>query len=238
MVPVDDAGALDCPSCRRNTPPDSRFCPWCGSALSGSTLRFVAPAAAAPSAGRTSRALAALCAVAVGLGAIAIFGALGLWWAEAVLVPATFLVAYAWWDPMVERFEGPVERFGRRGVVNMWSSARLARAVVGGWTRKGRARVRVRAHQLHIRRQHERALQLLGRAVYSGDHRRVARAKVLAMQTGEQLEQFEHELRRAHEDADRRLEEERRATDDTAQFDPRQLVRSARGRGEDDATFG
>jgi len=237
MVPMADPGVLDCPTCRKSTPPGSRFCPWCGAALAGSTLRFDAPAVVEAN-GHQSRALVALCAAAVGLGAILIFGAVGLWWAEVILVPATFLVAYAWWDPIVERFEGPVERFGRRSVVNLWSSARLARAAIGGWTRKGRAQVRVRARQVQIRRQHDRALHLLGKAVYSGDAGRVARAKVLATQTGEQLDQFQRELRRVHEDADRRLEKERRATDVTDQFDPQRLVRSARGRGEDDTTFG
>jgi hypothetical protein len=182
--------------------------------------------------------LAAVCVVAVGVCAILVFGALGLWWAEAVLVPATALVAYAWWDAIVEHLEGPVERFGRRSVVNLWSSARLARAAVGVWTHKGRAQVRVRARQVQIRRQHDRALHRLGQAVYSGDPGRVARAKVLAVQTGEQLEHCERELRRAREDADRRLEEERRATDATAQFDLEDLVRAARAPGEDDATFG
>jgi hypothetical protein len=69
----------------------------------------------------------------------------------------------------------------------------------------------------------------LGKAVYSGDEGRVARAKVLAVQTGEQLEQFDRELRRVHEETGRRLERERQATNATAQFEVRPLVGSVRG---------
>lgn len=165
--------------------------------------------------------------VAAGLVAVLVVGALGFWWAEAVLVPATFLVAYAWWDPIVEHLEGPARRFLRRTALNLWSTARLGRAALVGWSRQGRAEVRVRTRQLQVRRRHERALHLLGKAVYSGDERRVARAKVLATQTGEQLEQFERELRRVHEETGRRLERERQATDATAQLEARPLVSSA-----------
>jgi hypothetical protein len=232
MVYTPDAWLLTCPTCPQHAPPDSRFCPWCGTSLAGSTLQLPAPGPAA--AGGSQRRLAvALGAVAAGLVAVLVFGALGLWWAEAVLVPATFLVAYAWWDPIVERFGEPVERFGRRSAVNLWSSARLARATLGGWTREGRAQVRVRTKQAKVRARHERALHLLGRAVYAGDERRVATAKVLATETGEQLEQFERELRRVHDEAERRLERERMATDATAQFDPRELARSATRSTED-----
>jgi hypothetical protein len=225
MAQPADVRPSTCPGCQKHGPPDSRFCPWCGTAMSGSTLRLPAspPSSDVPSQRRVAVALGV---VTAGLVAVLVVGALGLWWPEAVLVPATFLVAYAWWDPIVERFESPMRRFFRRMALNLWSTMRLGRAALAGWSRQGRAEVRVRSRQLSVRRRHEQALHLLGRAVYSDDERRVARAKVLAVQTGEQLEQFERELRRVHEEEGQRLERERRATDATAQFDPQEVART------------
>ncbi len=225
--------ALACPGCRRAVPTPSQFCPWCGTRLSGSTLRFAPPAVPDQAQVRSSRSLLRLWAVLVGLAAIFLLGAVGLWWAEVVLVPATFLAAYAWWDHIAERLEAPAGRYGRQLALNLWSSARLGRAGVRGWWRLGRTQVRVWPGELAWRWRHRSAIRLLGAAVFAGDEGGVAEAKALARQTGDQLERSKHERQQARAEARHLLRQERMATDATVQLDGAHLVDSARGPGQE-----
>ncbi len=207
---------------------DARFCPWCGLALRGTTLRFEAVPGPAGHGVAPAKVLLAVWAVVIGLVAIFLFGVFGIWWAEAVLVPATFLVAYAWWDPVIERAGSRVSRLARRGASSAWSQVRVARAALAGWVGRCWAHVVVRARQFQVHRRHDRAIRLLGQAVYTGDAERISRAKAEAVETGDQIERFEQELASARAKAARRLEQERAASDATARFDADRLVSAGR----------
>lgn len=223
--------------------------------MAGTTLRFVRPSAPrspvpegglsppvpggipgtpgpAPAAGGI-RSVARLWAVLGGLAAIFLFGAVGLWWAEIVLVPVTFLIAYAWWDHIVEGVEKPAERFGRRLLLNLWALARRSRTGLRSWLRQGRTEARVRAREAFVRREHGRAIRQLGEAVFAGDNGRAAEAKVVAALTKEKLERFEHERRQLRTDSRRLAHEERVATDSTREFDAAEMAASAKATSSD-----
>lgn len=174
-----------------------------------------------------------LWAVAGGLAAIFLFGALGLWWAEAVLVPATFLAAYAWWDRIAERVEAPLRGFGHRLGYNLLSFVRLSNAGVRTWWRRAEAVIRLRASQVPVRRRHERAIRRLGQAVFTGDEGAAESARAVATETGDQLDRLRRELERVRAEAERAVEQEHVASDATQEFRVTELASSGGGRSGD-----
>jgi hypothetical protein len=219
-----------CPTCATTAPAGARFCPQCGAALSGSTLRFPAPppppATAAGSgtpaanSGRpapTARTGPALpvAVLSVALALIVVFGVLGLWWTEVILVPVALVMAFMCLESVWERWSGILEQRGRRTAERLWAFGRVARvAVVSRW-RAAATHLSVWARRVPVQRRHERALHLFGKAVYHGDDYLAQVYRSMASSTEDRLAELRRQLHKAQREAEKEIVRERAATDAT-----------------------
>jgi len=231
MALAGSGQALLCPNCTTTAPAGARFCPECGSNLvgsnlGGSTLQFPsvpdgdAPPAPAPPAAR-SGPLLPLVVLVVGLLLMIVFGVLGLWWTEVVIVPVTLVMAFmcveSWWD----RYSEDLETKARRGLDRVWAFGRVGRVALVSWTRAAARHVSVWARRLPVRRRHNQALHALGKAVYNGDDHLTRVYRSMAASTGDRLEELRRESQKAQHEAETEVEHERRSTDSTQVFSTR-----------------
>jgi hypothetical protein len=238
MALAGSSQALVCPNCTTTAPVGARFCPECGSDLgksnlSSSTLQYpiaqdgnAPPAPAAPAA--RSGPLVPLVVLVVGLLLMIVFGVLGLWWTEVVIVPVTLVMAFmcveSWWD----RYSEDLETKARRGLDRVWAFGRVGRVALVSWTRAAARHVSIWVRRLPVRRRHNQALHALGKAVYSGDDHLARVYRSMAVSTGERLEEFRRELQKAQHEAETEVEHERLSTDSTQVFSTKE--------GEDSTT--
>lgn len=226
MAVAGTSQSVLCPKCATAAPVGARFCPECGSLLEGSTLRFPIPPdepgmpPLPPSrrvAPRPGPALP-LVVLAVGLLLMIVFGVLGLWWTEVVIVPVILVMAFMCVESAWDRMSGPLEALARRSGERLWVFGRVGRVALVTWTRAAGTHLSVWIRRVPVERRHHRALQLLGRAVYSGDDHLAQVYRSMATSTGDRLEELRRELRRARREAEADVEQERAATDSTTVF--------------------
>ena len=217
--------------------PGDQFCNRCGAVMATGTLRFpssnarvgpatVGPATAVPAvpavvpvvSGPRRRSRGPSIAVGVAALLTLVFGFLEVWWLMVLLAAVVFVVTYVWWETFAEQIGGPSEQFTKRLVDNLFSFFRMLRVSTASSVRKGRTQLGVRSHQLRVRRQHERALQELGRAVYRGDQAQADTARARAEETEKEIRRYEEQLELARAEADGRVAREKAATDSTQEF--------------------
>ncbi|HAM01670.1 MAG TPA: hypothetical protein DCQ30_05505 [Acidimicrobiaceae bacterium] len=159
-----------------------------------------------------------LVVVVVGLLLMILFGVLGLWWTEVVIVPVTLVMAFmcveSWW----ERYSEDLEAQARRGLDRVWAFGRVGRVALVSWTRAAARHVSIWARRVSVRRRHNEALHALGKAVYNGDDHLVRVYRSMAASTGDQLEELRRESQKAQREAETEVEHERLSTDSTQVF--------------------